>query len=85
MLLATEITFFLNLNIICKKDFGFIQKGGKIPVAWSIAPELYELAPGVIRYYYQTHTENDFFVVLNGAGYYFTSAFKDKEFLRRFL
>jgi hypothetical protein len=53
---------------------------GEIKVAWSVAPELYELAPGIMRYYYRTRTPNDFFVALSGAGYTFPSALKDKQY-----
>jgi len=53
---------------------------GKLKVGWSFAPELYELAPGMIRYYYQTRTENDFLIPFSGAGYTYSTFYSDKDF-----
>ena len=63
-----------------RPDFWLYPGRGKIKVAWSVAPELYELAPGIMRYYYDTRTPNDFFVALSGAGYTFSSALADKAY-----
>jgi len=63
-----------------RPEFWLHPDRGKIKLAWSAAPELFELAPGMMRYYYQTRTANDFFVALSGAGYTFPSALKDKDY-----
>jgi len=53
---------------------------GQAKVAWSVSPELAELAPAMMRYYYQSRTENDFFAVLGGAGYTHPSKYSDPDF-----
>jgi hypothetical protein len=73
---------FIEAERYIKDDSWLCPERGKIKAAWSMAPELYELAPGIIRYYYETRTRNDFFVTLSGAGYTFTSVFRDHEFFR---
>ncbi|HUT54629.1 MAG TPA: GxGYxYP domain-containing protein [bacterium] len=73
---------FIESERYLKADSWLCPERGKIKAAWSFAPELYELAPGIMRYYYETRTDNDFFVALSGAGYTFTSAFRDQEFFR---
>lgn len=47
------------------------QEGrGKIPVAWGINPLMLEYMPGVMEYFYDTATPNDYFVAANtGVGY----------------
>lgn len=65
-----------------RPDWWLTPDRGQIKVAWSVAPELYELAPGIMRYYYETRTPNDFFVALSGAGYTFTSALKNQEYFK---
>jgi len=73
---------FIEAERYLKPDSWLHPQRGQIQAAWSFAPELYELAPGIARYYYQTRTAQDSFVALSGAGYTFTSAFRDHEFFR---
>ena len=71
---------FLEFEHYLRPDFWRHPQRGELKLAWSMAPELYELAPGILRYYYQTRTPNDFFVALSGAGYTFLSAFRNQEY-----
>lgn len=44
---------------------------GKIPLAWSYNPNMLQQYPDIIEYFYQTATENDYFVSnVGGAGWY---------------
>lgn len=61
-------------------EFWMNPNRGKLKVAWGVAPELYELAPGIMRYYYKTRTENDFFVAMCGAGYIHPLMLPDMQF-----
>ncbi len=54
----------------------------ELKVASSLAPELYELAPGLMIYFYETRSSKDFLVALSGAGYTFPSAFRDRDSFR---
>ena len=65
---------------------------GKVPIGWGICPTQVELTPDVVRYFYDTATENDLFVCMDGLGYVYPdqygSALGDaparyKEFLRQ--
>lgn len=43
---------------------------GKVPLNWTIAPGLVDIAPGILNYYYTTATPNDCFVTgPSGMGY----------------
>ncbi|MEO5915857.1 MAG: discoidin domain-containing protein [Luteolibacter sp.] len=43
---------------------------GKVPLNWTIAPGLVDIAPGIMNYYYTTATPNDCFVTgPSGMGY----------------
>lgn len=43
---------------------------GVFPYTWEIQPLLLDLAPGILEYYYQTATHNDYFIAgPSGAGY----------------
>ncbi|MES2658508.1 MAG: discoidin domain-containing protein [Verrucomicrobiota bacterium] len=43
---------------------------GKVPLNWTIAPGLVDVAPGIMNYYYSTATPNDCFVTgPSGMGY----------------
>ncbi|MEO5712688.1 MAG: discoidin domain-containing protein [Luteolibacter sp.] len=43
---------------------------GKVPLNWTIAPGLVDIAPGIMNYYYSTATPNDCFVTgPSGMGY----------------
>jgi GxGYxYP putative glycoside hydrolase C-terminal domain/GxGYxY sequence motif in domain of unknown function N-terminal/F5/8 type C domain len=43
---------------------------GKVPINWTIAPGLVDIAPGIMNYYYTTATLNDCFVTgPSGMGY----------------
>ncbi len=64
-------------SIYVQPDHWLDPRRGEIKAAWSFSPMLYELAPGIARYYYQTKTDNDAFVPFGGAGYAFPSIYKD--------
>jgi hypothetical protein len=43
---------------------------GKVPLSWTIAPGLVDIAPGILNYYYSSATANDCFVTgPSGMGY----------------
>ncbi len=43
---------------------------GKVPLNWTIAPGLVDIAPGILNYYYTTATPNDCFITgPSGMGY----------------
>lgn len=43
---------------------------GKVPINWTISPALVDLAPQMLNYYYNSATENDYFVCgPSGMGY----------------
>ncbi|MDD8046517.1 MAG: GxGYxYP family putative glycoside hydrolase [Verrucomicrobiota bacterium] len=43
---------------------------GAVPISWTIAPGLVDIAPGILNYYYDTATPNDCFVTgPSGMGY----------------
>ncbi len=43
---------------------------GSLPFNWGLLPLLYDIAPGMLEYYYETATERDYFVCpSSGAGY----------------
>ncbi len=44
---------------------------GELPLAWGINPNLLDAYPDIIEYYYNTATENDYFVSDAGAAGYF--------------
>jgi len=46
------------------------ENRGEIPFNWGLLPLIYDIAPGMLDYYYETATENDYFVCpSSGAGY----------------
>ncbi len=52
-------------------DFWDDEHRGDIPLAWGINPNLIETYPDIITYYYETATENDYFVGdASAAGYF---------------
>jgi hypothetical protein len=69
--------------VYVQPDHWLHPRRGEIKVAWSVSPMLYQLAPGVARYYYRTKSENDVFVPFGGAGYAFPSIYKDPEVFGR--
>jgi GxGYxYP putative glycoside hydrolase C-terminal domain/GxGYxYP third domain/GxGYxYP_N second domain/GxGYxYP_N 1st domain len=45
-------------------------KRGRVPMNWSVAPATIDLMPGVLRWYYDRATPNDFFLCsISGVGY----------------
>ena len=47
-----------------------VRRSNNVPMNWTIAPALVDIAPGIINYYYTTATDNDCFVVgPSGMGY----------------
>ncbi len=52
---------------------------GELPFAWAINPNLIETYPDLIEYYYDTATENDYFVSdASAAGYFMPSRVPDE-------
>ena len=61
---------------------------GKLPFNWGLLPLLYEVAPGMLEYYYETKTDNDYFVCpSSGAAYTYSFLHGDwyLEFSRRYM
>jgi len=52
---------------------------GSLPIGWSIPLTFPTLAPGVAAYYWETATDNDYFVGAIGVGYAFPSFYEDSE------
>jgi len=51
---------------------------GSFPFSWEMQPLMVHLGPGIMSYYYETMTENDYFVAgPSGAGYTYPSLFRD--------
>lgn len=52
---------------------------GELPFAWAINPNLLDTYPDLIEYYYETATENDYFVSdASAAGYFMPSRVPDE-------
>lgn len=59
---------------------------GLVPTGWTINPQLYSLAPYVAKYFYDSATENDYFVGgLSGVGYCKLDYYTDMDVLEDFL
>ena len=53
---------------------------GQIPLAWSFNPNIIDHYPDIVEYFYETATENDYFVSnVGGAGWYNPSRVEDTE------
>ncbi len=73
-----DLINFQNLNWL-KPD------RGSFPFSWEMQPLMIHLGPGIMRYYYDTMTGNDYFVAgPSGAGYTYPSLFKDRRWYLRF-
>ncbi len=56
------------------------SKRGEIPLAWGINPNLSTTYPDLIEYYYDTRTENDYFVAdASAAGYFNPNRVKEEH------
>lgn len=61
-------------------DSWFDPARGEVPNNWGINPLMAELFPGMLEYYYQTATDNDyFFVGCSGAGYVYPDSMPNLE------
>ena len=61
------------------------NKRGDIPLLWGINPNLVETFPDIISYYYETHSENDYFAAdASAAGYMNPNRIKE-EYLPLFI
>ena len=48
---------------------------GLVPIGWTIAPRMLDLAPAVLQYFYATATPNDYFIAgVSGVAYYQVNA-----------
>jgi len=48
---------------------------GQVPIGWTIAPQMLDIAPTVLQYYYETATPNDYFLAgASGYAYYHVNA-----------
>jgi GxGYxYP putative glycoside hydrolase C-terminal domain/GxGYxYP_N 1st domain/GxGYxYP third domain len=66
---------------------GITNTHGEVPTGWSINPSLIDLAPYVMKFYYENATKNDYFVgALSGKGYckmdYYTNTSIMTQFLK---
>lgn len=53
---------------------------GKVPINWGMTPHLARLAPALAEYYYDTATENDYFVCgPSGSGYNYPNELPEPE------
>jgi hypothetical protein len=51
---------------------------GKLPLGWTISPSLLDLAPGIMKWYYQSATPNDYFICgPSGVGYTYPDSQSD--------
>jgi len=58
---------------------------GTFPFSWEMQPLMIHLGPGILRYYYDTASENDYFVTgPSGAGYTYPSRQPDPAGYLRF-
>lgn len=61
------------------------EERGEVPITWSIAPSLYDAAPGMLNYYYQTATENDCFITgPSGGAFILSETWKDETWIDKF-
>ncbi|MBD3351995.1 MAG: hypothetical protein GF364_10965 [Candidatus Lokiarchaeota archaeon] len=59
---------------------------GQVPTGWTVNPSLYTLAPYVVKHYYDTATENNYFMGgLSGLGYCKLDYYTNLDVLRDFL
>ena len=54
---------------------------GKIPFNWGLLPLLYDIAPGMLEYYYETATEKDYFACPSSGAAYTYSYLQDDWYL----
>ncbi len=48
---------------------------GRVPIGWTIAPRMIDLAPAVLQYFYANATPNDYFIAgVSGVAYYHVNA-----------
>ncbi|RKY31947.1 MAG: hypothetical protein DRP67_01670 [Candidatus Omnitrophota bacterium] len=76
----------LGLNTMQDRHYGAWddQKRGSIPVSWWLDAIVIDFCPGIVQYYYETKTENDFFYGAHVAGRIRPSDFPDlEEYLRK--
>lgn len=76
--------FGMDLYAIIER-FWHDEMRGKVPIGWGLCPTQVELSPLAIRHWYETATENDLFVCMDGLGYvypaYYGQALGDGEAL----
>lgn len=60
--------FSMNLYAVIERQWEQKMRG-KVPVGWGICPTQMELTPAAVRYWYETASENDLFVAMDGLGY----------------
>lgn len=58
---------------------------GNIPLLWGINPNLMETFPDIISYYYETHSENDYFAADASAAGYMNPNRIEEEYLPLFI
>jgi len=76
----------LGLNTMQDRYYGAWDdpKRGSIPVSWWLDAIVVDFCPGILQYYYETKTENDFFYGAHVAGRIRPSDFPDlEEYLRK--
>ncbi len=66
-------------------DYWNDPKRGELPLMWGINPNLFETYPDLISYYYETHSDNDYFAAdASAAGYMNPNRIKE-EYLPLFV
>ncbi|MGB9721754.1 MAG: hypothetical protein ACPL28_09785 [bacterium] len=54
---------------------------GQIPFTWGLPPKMLDIAPGVLQYFYQTKTKNDYFIAdVSGLAWHLTNHFNFNAF-----
>ena len=76
----------LGLNTMQDRYYGIWDdpERGSIPVSWWLDAIVVDFCPGIVQYYYETKTQNDFFYGAHVAGRIRPSDFPDlEEYLRK--
>lgn len=66
-----NVQYMLNNYFQSSRTYGAMNRGD-VPFGWSIAPTMYDLAPTVLKRYYDSATDNDYLLAgVSGAGYFY--------------
>lgn len=74
-----NVQWMMGNDYYLHKDRYANSNRGSIPFGWSIAPSMYDLAPTVLKKYYDNATGNDYFYSgVSGLGYFFPNKMSDE-------